>query len=154
MPDKRANPFYQAQAILSRRDHTESEMRAKLRRKNFTAKQIEDVISALRRASLIDDEQFARRYAESTLRSRAVGPRWLSAKLRQKGIAAGTVEQVINDTYPPDAEIKIAKKAARKWRARQKDKTGDKAKLMRFLTSRGFSAGIINDVIQGNYSLT
>src|SRR5688572_26232861 len=83
---KRSDPLYQAQAILSRRDHAEAEVRGKLKQKGFAEPQIEGAVAWLKQHRLLNDEAFARMYVENTLRFKPTGPRLLTQKLKQRGV--------------------------------------------------------------------
>ena len=139
MQGKRQDPFYQALNVLSRRNHSVFEVKAKLRRKGFNPQQIDRVVSQLKTQGLLDDRTFAVIFTDSTLRAKSVGPRWLKAKLRQKGIAATLVDEVISAKFPPGAEEKLARRAADTWRRSHPRHAHDSTRLMRFLASRGFS---------------
>lgn len=139
MQGKRTNPYYVAQDILSRRDHAEGELRQKLQRKRFTATQIDDVVARLKTQRLLNDRVFAQRYVESILRTKAVGPRWLRAKLLQKGVAGTIAAVTIQRLLPPAEEQRLCQLAAERWRTGHRQHAADLQRLRRFLLSRGFS---------------
>ena len=140
MPRKQAvkNPYNKALDILSRRDHSEHEMRQKLKKYGASSEEISAVVTALQYKKLLDDAQFAERYAESMLRQKPVGPLWITAKLLQKGIDRSLAEEVVSRCFPAGAEEKLAAKAARQWKQLHPAKADDKQRLARFLASRGF----------------
>lgn len=133
--------------ILSRRDHSEAELAQKMRSKSFTPSQIELTIAKLKQSNLLNDTTFANRYAQQILRSKAVGPRYVADKLRQKRIDNTIIEQVISDTYQ-EGEEGLAKKAADKWKKLHPKKAGDKQRLQKFLASRGFTQSGIMGVLE------
>ncbi|MDP3997541.1 MAG: regulatory protein RecX [bacterium] len=140
------DPHYQAQKILSRRDYTEFEMRAKLKQKKITAAQIDDTINWLKDNQLINDADFAASYIASVLNYKSVGPYWLKAKLKQKGIAGDIIESAIGQVFTDEHEVKIATEAASRWQRLHSNAKNDKQKLYRFLASRGFSSDCITRV--------
>lgn len=142
---KRSNPFYQAQAILSRRDHAEAEVRRKLQQKGFVPSQIDTVVTWLKEHKLIDDESFARMYVESLLRSKPVGQRWLTAKLRQRGVDGAIVDRVLADAFAGEREKELVREAARA-RSFPLDRSGQQ-RLQRFLLARGFSMQVVSDYV-------
>lgn len=151
MKKKRQDVFYQAQAILSRRDHSVAEVKAKLRRKGFTEEEGAKAVAFLQEQNLLDDARFARAYVNSLLASKPVGPRYLSAKLKQKGIA----ESIINETLlglPAEAsgEGRGVKQAAEQWKKLHPKYADDKNRLFRFLASRGFTPDAVS-AIMGTY---
>jgi len=146
---RKENPIYQAQAVLSRRDHSESEVRTKLAKKGFEEQQIDEGIEYLKENRLLDDERFARMYIENALRFKLVGPRLLSMQLKQKGIADQYIEPAILDVLDQDKEEEIARAAAEKWQRSHTKHSGDRNRLQRFLLTRGFSFDAIQNAIDG-----
>lgn len=141
MPAKRSDPLYQAQAILSRRDHSAAEIRQKLARKGFSPGEINQAVGWLTDNNLLDDAKFARTYTESMLRVKPVGPRWLKAKLRQKGIASAIIAETLAEAFALIQEEELARQAA------ARHAPGDKNRLYRFLLSRGFSNEVIERIV-------
>jgi SOS response regulatory protein OraA/RecX len=158
MQDKRKNPYYQAQAILSHREHSVFEVRQKMKRKGFAASEISQVLRRLEAQGMLNDRAFAELLIRNTLRFKAVGPRWLKAKLAQKRIAPALVDEAIRQTFKPGVEEELARRAAARWlRAHlhsARPNSGEQARplpsaqtmqpknrqrLLRFLASRGFS---------------
>lgn len=143
---KRTDPFYQAQDILSRRDHTEFELRAKLKKKGFSPDKINSVVTWLQDRRLLDDQKFTERYIINTLQTKSVGPRWIAQKLRQKGIAPEVTEASLGAYLAFDRQAELAIQAANSWRRRHPQYKDDKQRLQRFLLSRGFSFEAISSV--------
>ena len=139
------DPIWKAQDILSRRDHSEFEVRTKLRRKRFSPEEINTAVNWLYERQLLNDHDFARRYIENTLSLKPVGPRWLAAKLKQKGISNDIISEVIANSFIEGKETELAAEAALRWQKSHPSKAADKQKLLRFLQSRGFSFNAIND---------
>lgn len=152
---KRGDPYYQAQDILSRRDHSEAEVRDKLRRKKFTDSQIDPVIAWLKEKQLLDDQRFATTYIENTVLFKPVGPRWLKMKLRSKRVADGVIEAALSEAFVGNRETQLLQQAAAMWRRSHRSPASDSLKdarlyqqrLYRFLVSRGFSSGKISDLL-------
>lgn len=138
---KRTDPIYQAQAILAIRDHSVAEITLKLKRKGFEQTDIATALSWLEQNKLINDTQFAERYIESITNSKPVGPMWLKAKLRQKGIAPDIISITLAKQYSLDRERQLAKEATTAFTRR----SHDPARLYRFLLARGFSSDVIKE---------
>lgn len=138
MKKKRQDVFYQAQAILSRRDHSVFEVKSKLSRKGFTEEEVAKAVAFLQEQNLLDDTRFARAYAESILASKPVGPRYLRAKLKQKGVEESVIHEVVGEMG--EREHELARQAAEKWKRIHPKYAGDKRRLYRFLVSRGFTS--------------
>lgn len=160
---KRNNVFYQAQSILSRRDHSEAEVRLKLKCKGFGNEQIEEAVRWLYNNKLLDDEAYVRRYVESVIASKPVGRRWIVAKLRQRGISADMARQAVEKLISDKQELELLEQAADSWgrshpstslrtSTRYKDDPStelrvDPQRLHRFLLSRGFSFETVSSFI-------
>lgn len=145
MRSQHKNPRLLAQDILSRRDHSEAEVRQKLTRKHLSPDTIDDTIAWLKSKKYVNDAQFAATYIEQTTNLKPVGPRWLQAKLRQKGVDPDTIQQALQDHYPQQKDL--ARQAADRWRKSHPTKADDTTKLYRHLASRGFSTYIIREVL-------
>lgn len=143
---KRTNPYYVAQDILSRRDHSEFELRTKMRRKHFNPDQINDVVAKLKKLNLVNDEKFTVMFVANTLLFKAVGPKYLSYKLKQKGITSSLIEAALAEAFPPGREAELAHQVATRWR-RTHVPSPDKQNLTRHLISHGFSFDAIQTVI-------
>lgn len=145
---KRTDPFYQAQDILSRRDHTEFELRAKLKKKGFGPDTINSTIAWLQGKRLLNDQKLTERYIINTLQTKPVGPRWIAQKLRQKGIAPAVIEESLGAYLSLDRQKELARQAANSWRRQRSQYKDDKQRLQRFLLSRGFSFEAIRFVVK------
>lgn len=145
---KRTDPIYQAQAILAIRDHSIAEITLKLKKKGFTAPDIQTALGWLEQHKLVNDQQFAERYVDSLLRSKPVGPRWLHAKLREKGVEPSLIAATLAKLYSKELENHLAKQATAEWQRTHTTSANDPQKLFRFLISRGFSADVIQEQLQ------
>lgn len=150
---KRTDPIYQAQAILAIRDHSVAEITLKLKRKGFKQADITTALTWLEQHKLLNDTRFAERYVASLVRSKPVGPRWLHAKLREKGVEPGLIAATMAKLYSKELEQELAKQAAEAFTRRSPAyRPGrvsgggtDPQKLFRFLLARGFSADVIKE---------
>lgn len=147
MTKKDTNILYEAQAILSRRDNSEAEVRAKLAKKGFNREDIEETIVWLKSKKYLNNEKFARLYAEAALRHKAVGPKWIAMKLREKKIASEVIARVVADVFAGQ-EQDLAAQAAAKWKRLHPKKADDRNRLTRFLLSRGFSGSVAQNAVR------
>ncbi len=142
-PDNQINPYYVAQDILSRRDHSEAELRKKMQRKGFSVSEINTVIIRLKAKQLINDAEFAHRYVQYTLANKAVGPKWLSSKLRAKQVSSVHINAALAAVFSENGELKYARAAAAAWKRSHSQHSDDRQRLVRFLAARGFSSDVI-----------
>lgn len=144
---KRKNIYYQAQAILARRDHAEAEVRVKLARKRFAPDEIDRVISRLYTDHLLNDDRFAYSYAESILLAKPVGRRFIAAKLKQKGAKRESIEKALDQIYSEHPENELVQEAVARWQRAHMNVKSGREKLYRFLASRGFSLDAISGAL-------
>jgi len=91
--------------LITYRDHSKKELVDKIRRTSSyeaaeqAAQQMEDL-------GLVDDEEFARKYANELLHKKHMAPRGIEYKLREKGISTQTINIIIEELeYDPCEEI-------------------------------------------------
>lgn len=143
----RSNPIYVAQDILSRRDHSEAEVRKKLQHKGFTSADIQKAIDWLYTKKLLDDQRYMETYVTSVINRKAVGPMYLIAKLRERGIAGDVAKAFVRDHVSRDQEKELLQQAAESWMRTHQKHADDKVRLMRHLASRGFPGYLIEDYL-------
>lgn len=127
--------------ILSLRDHAERELRNKLFKKGYKRDEVEEVIEKLRSLGILDDRNFALKYALER-RRKLFGDLKIEHELRTKGIK----EEVIAEALKKAAEFMSEKTAAeillRKRRGYPIEKN------MRFLFSRGYKWDTIKELVK------
>ena len=138
------HPHYAAQDILSRRDHSEWELKEKLAKKKFSPAEIQETIHWLKGKKLINDQAFAKRYIEGVIHYKAVGPRYLAHKLKAKRINQVYIDAALQEVIGDDKEKALMAKAAAAWQKSHPKYAQDKARLSRFLLSRGFSGHVLS----------
>mgnify|MGYP003295541399 CR=1 FL=1 len=129
--------------LISYRDHSEGELRQKLS-KDFGEEAVDKAIQKLIELNLLNDENFAKKYAES-LSSKHFSERQIQQKLRLKGLDRDlTAETVENLNLDEKEEIRalINKKYIRKLNSE-----ADLKRTFASLQRRGFSYSDIRSVI-------
>jgi regulatory protein len=94
--DKSAKDY--ALRLLSVRDRSRNELEDRLCRKGFEVEDIQEVLSELEDAGLIDDRQFSRAYVQAKVH-RIWGPRRILFELHKKGIADQIAKQALEEAY-------------------------------------------------------
>ncbi len=117
--------------FLSRRQHSEKELKQKLRKKGYSMESIDKEIEELRRLGLLNDREFALQWAASRRRSLYgnVRIRW---ELRLKGIDEETLEEALKQADAIMGEEEAARQLI------EKRKFRDPSRAYRFLIQRGF----------------
>ncbi len=90
-----SDPFARALRILTRRDHSEAELRTKLERFGFSASVLDEVIERCYRYNYLDDRRFALARSREMLRTgRGVGTKILF-DLRRRGIGESLAREAL-----------------------------------------------------------
>jgi len=137
--------------FLAIRPRSEKELREKLRQKGAGVKLIQQVIEELKEKNLINDEKFARSWAESRMANRPMGKFLLRRELIQKGIKKETIEQVLREAYDQENETELAKNLLRR-KARMYKNPEDvktRKRMADFLLRRGFSYEVVRQAVKG-----
>ena len=98
--------------VLGLHDRSEKELYEKLLKKGYTPQESAAAMAKLADYGYINDEQFARHYAEQKLHS--YGKRKVEFDLLQKGISPETVNSVLEELVDEDIMIEEIKSAMRK----------------------------------------
>lgn len=142
--------FQAALRALEARPRSISELRDKLRRKEYAPEVIDRVIERLTGLGLVDDAAFARRWVENRMLMNPRGKGALRDELRRKGIARDTADVVLGDDEllgdQGEQAMAVARAALRKY-ASAPDKMTFTRKLGGFLQRRGFGFDTIRPVL-------
>ena len=127
--------------ILARREHTRLELSRKLKAKDFSDNEIEELLETLIQDGLQSDERYAESYVNMR-RSRGYGPLKIKQELKQRGVSSELVDDFVefNDEIWLDTAYQAYEK---KFAAKASESANERAKRMRFLQSRGFTGDII-----------
>jgi regulatory protein len=139
-----------AYRYLTIRSRSRFEVVQKLRDREFPPDIISSVIDHLIKLRYLNDEQFARDWAASRVRSRGFGRRRLEQELRSKGIGSDIITGTLGSLFGDASEADIARKEADK-----KLKTLGRfepevrrRRLAGFLERKGFSTEIIRTILR------
>jgi len=138
MPKEETTALQRAVGFLSRREHSQHELRRKLADRDYSEEEIDIALQRLLEKDLQSDERFTEAYIESRYQ-RGHGPYKITAELKQRGIDESLTEQLMHtadyDWYAHAVDI-YQKKYANK----PISDFNDRAKRSRFLQPRGFSS--------------
>jgi regulatory protein len=135
--------------FLTYRSRSEAEVRAKLSHWGFSRQRIESTLDKLRSLNLLNDETFARSWAQGRVEGRGYGPLRIERELRQKRIAPPLILQILRETFDETQGRERARALLEK-RFRGKD-LEDKKILQRavaFLQRRGYRDSVIAEVLK------
>ena len=125
--------------LLKYRLRSEKELRYRLKAKGFSDDLIENVMEKLRKAKIVDDENFAYMFAKSELEVKNHGPYVIRRKLRDLGVDADVVDRAVEKAWSEYDFTEFVKKLYSRYE-------GDLRKVKEALYRRGFDPSIIEDV--------
>ena len=128
--------------LLSRREHSTSEIRKKLSRYESNSDVVKEVINNLKTENLLNDQ----RYAEAVVKEKSLkgyGPVHIENFLKKKGLT-----QYNSSIHELEIDwLEVCRSTFQK-KSRNKDLSSkEKEKILRFLAYRGFSYEIIKSAI-------
>ena len=141
--------YQDALRLLSYRPRSCAEVRIYLAGQEYDQAQVEATVARLQELGLLDDRAFARTWVENRRALRPRGRQALSAELRQKGVAAEVIAEVLDESRSGEDEVGVALELAR---ARARALQGLPRpvffrRLQGFLARRGFPHEVIREVV-------
>jgi regulatory protein len=137
--------------MLSRRDHSEAEVRRRLSAKGFSLDTGDEVIARLREAGYLNDRRFSRAYAESAIRNgRGYGFR-LRLDLSRRGVDEEIIADAMDEVGAEYDEIAtLTGLMARKFAGFDPREADDRLKrrVVGYFQRRGFSLAAIVRVMR------
>lgn len=149
--DARLRARAAALAYLVSRARTRREVADRLRRDDVPETVVDEVLAWLSERGYLDDDAYARQYAESRRRAQGLGPQRIRQELRRRGIDADTAGEAVGETFDdPDATADDALAVARKrlpTLLREPDARKRTRKLYDYLARRGFDGDTVRRVL-------
>jgi len=135
-----------ALSALDRKERTTHELASWLEGRGFGRDEIDQVLERLFDAEVLDDERFARRYAEDKRELAGWGAERIREALLARGVAIDTVEAVLaSDSYGDQLdrarEILIR-------RARPLDGNSDRQRALEYLARRGYDYDVAYEAVR------
>ena len=139
---------HSALRLLARREHSQYELRRKLKARGYGERLVDELLAELITERLLSDT----RYAEAMVTNRAsrgYGPLRICMELRDRGVAEGIVDKVLQEAEV-DWDERLRHTYDRKYGGIAVESFKTWASRAQFLNNRGFSVDAIRRVI-GNY---
>jgi regulatory protein len=136
--------------LLGYRARTRAEIVRRLLRRGFPPTTTEACVQRLVAAGLVDDAEFARAFVQERLRTRPKGSAALKVDLLARGVEEPIAARVIREAFDadPSAELRLARRAAEKFRRRQEEEARSTARrLYGYLARRGFTSTTISTIV-------
>jgi regulatory protein len=135
--DARHSAYEAALRLLSYRPRSEKEMRRRLARRGIDRRLIDETVRQLKEQGYLDDEAFARFWAETREATSPRGRRLIVHELRAQGVDADTAAAATASVSDDDAAYRAASRRLHAFRALDYDTF--RRRLGGFLVRRGFS---------------
>ena len=126
-----------AMDLLARREHSEQELRQKLKTRAYDADAIDEAMQALKADGLQSDERFTESYVNHRFNA-GVGPLKIRYELRQKGVSDELADVFLEPLSDQWDEL-MTRQRVRKFGAPIPNDYAERMKQARFLQNRGFS---------------
>ena len=133
-----------AMNLLARREHSRKELTRKLSRFSEHANELEAVLDQLETDNLLCDERFAGSFVRMHI-NRGHGPARIRQELRQKGVDGETLDMALEEAAVNWLELAESVRQ-KKFGEVTPEEPREKARQIRFLQYRGFSAGVIMEL--------
>lgn len=139
-----------AYRTLYYRNRSQKELEQKLKEKGFKKGIIQKTITYLQERNYINDREFARLWGQSKIAQNFCGKYFLEREFDRKGIDSDTSNEVIEELYSEEDEVKIAEQLSIKKMKLYKNLEAEVAKrrLVSLLQRKGFSTDIILKVVK------
>jgi regulatory protein len=126
-----------AMDLLARREHSEQELRRKLKSREYDVDAIDEVLQALQSDRLLSDERFTETYVNHRFNA-GVGPLKIRYELRQKGVPDLLADEFL-DLLSERWDQLMVQQRVRKYGEAIPADYAERMKQARFLQNRGFS---------------
>jgi regulatory protein len=146
------SPFDCSLRILALRDHSEFELRTKLRQKGYEESGIAECLTRLRELGYLDDARFARHFASSAIRNgRGYGTR-LKLELARRGVESGIISETLSELSDEFSERDVlGDLVARRFSGFDPERATEKERrrVVGYLQRKGFSLSAIMQQLKG-----
>ena len=134
--------------LCARSEQCEWDIRQKLRKQGLAAGEVDKIIDFLTENKFIDDSRFARSFANDKVRFSAWGRNKIRQALALKRIGRQAVTEALGNIDEKEYIKALQRAGTTKAKNLDLNDYEDKAKLYRYLLSRGFESGLIAKFIK------
>jgi regulatory protein len=134
-----------AMRLLARREYARAELAMRLRERGGNPDEVEHTLDELERLGYLSDQRYARMLV--TQRAGRYGKRAIAQTLAQRGVAADAAREAL-DELAGDDELAQATALWQRRFAQAPADDRERAKQVRFLTSRGYGLSIALKVVR------
>ncbi len=139
-----------AYRYLTLRPRSRFEVEQKLCDREFPPDIIASVLSHLEQFGYLNDEEFARQWAASRVRTRGFGRRRIEHELRSKGVSAGIIRETVAALLEEAPEAEVARREAeKKLRTLSRfEPEVRKRRIAGHLERKGFPSDVIMSIVR------
>ena len=143
---QRRDAFEAALGALNRRDRTVAELVAWLEQREYEPEEIEGAVSALIEAGGLDDERYARLFAEDKRELAGWGPERIGRTLAERGVDRALIAEVCE----AEGREQLVERAAQLLAVREIELSDDRGRTraLGFLTRRGYEYEVAYEAIR------
>lgn len=136
--------------LLSRKPWSQRDLTARLRRRGAPLAVAQAVVADLEAQGYVDDEAFARQWADGRAGRRHLGSLRLRDELQKKGVPRPLAEAAVREAFRETGEEERALDAARRRLPALRRKNAERApvRLRDYLLRRGYPAGVVGRVLR------
>jgi regulatory protein len=144
--DPAREAFERAVEALGRKERTLAELSAWLAGRGFATEVVEETVERLIALGELDDEGFARRFAEDKRELRGWGPERIRGALGARGVAAELIDAALADD-PHDEQLERAIALLSRRGEPPADESG-RARALAYLTRRGYDYELAYEAVR------
>lgn len=134
--------------LCARAEMCEQEVREKLRRRQITSADADNIVRYLTDNNYINADRYARAYVRMKVRQGNWGPWKIRQGLAGKGLDIEVIRAAMEEADAVQYEENALAAARRKAARLDLNNSADRQKLYRFMTSRGYDSSTISYVMQ------
>jgi regulatory protein len=143
---KRGDPYQYALKALGRQELTEAQLSERLERRGVEEAERAEVLARLISDGLLDDERFARRYAEDKRELSGWGPERIREALLAKGVARDLVDAALaGEGEEQQLDRAVAMLGERGLRC---DSEAERDRALRLLVRRGYALELAYEAVR------
>lgn len=139
------------EAICSRREYCNADIREKLRRYLLPEEAVEEIISSLKSNRYLDDSRYAAAFARDKASLAGWGTKKIEYALRGKGVSADVIKGALQEVDSFKATERMEEVVLRKWKSlsREEDMEKRRIKTIKFGMGRGYSYEELSAFVRG-----
>ncbi|NMO96238.1 regulatory protein RecX [Paenibacillus lemnae] len=145
--DEQQRAYVEALRYLERKPRTAKEIQTRLHQKGMMGEAVNKALHRLSEEGLVNDDWYARQWAQQRITGQKKGKMWIRQELRQKGIDSEIIAEALQEVDEEDELASCYSIGRKKWLQGKGDAAERKRKTGAFLMRRGFRGEQVRKVI-------